>query len=256
MKKYSKAYAMVSREILYRSIYFFFCFILCLIFSWVYEKELLFLYLDPLLQLNQNVMYTSLSDAFSTSLRLCSQVSFSCCLPHALYSLFCFLLPGFFPYEKKKFYKVAFWVILLYFTSFVVCRFYIIPELCAWFLKFGVSTQALYLSLQACVSNYVYWSGNVYLLCLCFLEIPVGFWMLLQFTWKETPVSLILSKNRKYASLSLLLLCATVSPPDVYMQITMFLFSSIIYESVLWYSFLNQALNQQRKKKTTFQSHG
>lgn len=254
MKNVSKAYKPISKEFLYRLVHFFLCFIFCFISSWFYEKEILFIYLEPLLQLHQNVIYTGISEAFYTSLRLSIWVSLACSLPFAMYQSFCFFLPSFFPEEKTQFYKVGFWILLLYAISFFLCRVYLIPELCSWFLKFGVSKQGLCLSLQAKVSNYVSWSGKLYIMSFCIFQIPYGFWVLLQLgVWRqnkeEESNSLFFSQNRKIAGVVILLLCATISPPDVYSQGTIFFFGCVFYEYMLWYSFLNEKLSFQKKKR-------
>lgn len=250
MTSTTKVYTLLSKEILYRFIHFFLCFILCFISSWLYEKELLLIYLEPLLQLHQTIIYTSISEAFSTSLRLCFWISFACCLPYGVYHCFCFFLPSVFPTEKNLFLKTGLWVILLYVISFFLCRVYVIPELCFWFLKFSVSTEALSLSLQAKVSNYVSWSGKLYIITILILQAPYSFWGLLQLSIGTYQKScLFFSQNRKYANIFILLICALISPPDVYSQGTIFFFLCGIYEYLLWYSFLNQALNSKKKQK-------
>lgn len=252
MKNTTKVYTRLSKEILIRFIYFFLCFILCFISSWVYEKELLLLYLEPLLKLHQNIIYTSISEAFSTSLRLCIWASIAFCFPYGFYQCFCFFLPSFFPHEKTLFLRIGFWVILLYISGFIFCRVYVIPELCFWFLKFGVSTEALSLSLQAKVSNYVSWSGKLYIIIIIILQIPYSFRMLLQLNVGKNPKPLFFfSQNRKYAKIMILILCAIISPPDVYSQGLIFFFLCGVYEYILWYSFLNQVLNFQKKAVTT-----
>lgn len=250
MASTTKVYSLLSKEILYRFIYVFLCFILCFTSSWVYEKELLLIYLEPLQELHQTIIYTSISEAFSTSLRLCFWVSLACCLPYGFYQSFCFFLPSVFPTEKTLFLKTGFWVVLLYVTSFFLCRIYVIPELCLWFLKFGVSKEALSLSLQAKVSHYVSWSGKLYIITICILQMPYSFWLLLQLgVGKYHKPSLFFSQNRKYVNIFILLVCAIISPPDVYSQSIIFFFLKGLYEYVLWYSFLNQALNLKKTKK-------
>ena len=230
-----KGYSLVSQEFFYRSFYFLGCIFFSGRSCWIYGKELVFLYLDPLLQLHQNCMYTSISEAFYTTLYLCIWSSLTLSLPYAFYQILCFFLPSLFPEEGHKIATIFLYCLIPYYLSIVLCRIYIIPELCSWFLKFGISKGGLYLSLQARVSTFFSWTLKVYLLCLGLGLLPIGFLILEVFF--SAPGFKILALNRKYRTIFVLLVSACISPPDVFSQFVLFSFCTLLCEWVLWLSF-------------------
>ncbi len=243
----NKAYSAVSKELLFRGGYVFFCTFISSVSAWVYGKEILYLYLYPLLNLSQNIIFTSISEAFSTTLGLCIFLGLGSAVPFFLYGVCCFFLPSLFPEEKIQWYMLCFLSVLFYITGIWFCSLYVIPELCRWFLQFSVSTDFLSLSLQARISNYLSWSRKMYLFCVCFFEVPLLFWFALKYVQSA---SLFLTRNRLFAGIILLLLCACISPPDVYSQGFLFFFCIMGYECALWYTFLQETLNKSRQKSS------
>lgn len=253
----NKAIIAVSKEIYLRLGYLLFCICISSLSAWIYGKENLYLYLYPLLSLSQNVIFTSISEAFSTTLHLSFYIGLVGAAPFFLYGICCFFLPSLFPDEKIYLYKFCYWTVFFYILGLVFCSIYVIPELCRWFLKFSVTTDFLSLSLQARISNYLSWSGKMYILCLCIFEIPIFFLFAFKYvglTNQSLSMPRFLSQNRVFSSITLLLLCACISPPDLYSQAFLFFFCIIGYECILWYGFLQETLHLSREKKQTCKS--
>lgn len=241
-KNQTLAYNLVYREFLYRTSYFFLCWAISSIFAWIYAQEILFIYIYPLYRYSQNIIFTSVSEAFSTMLHLCICVGFACSIPFCVYLFLCFFVPSLFPEEKTFTYILCFWIFFFYIFAILFCNFFVIPELCSWFLKYGVSTNFMHISLQAKISTYVSWSGKIYIICVCILQIPNCV-----FFFKKYIPTYFFSINRKYTCICILLFCAIISPPDIYSEMVLFFFSMIGVEVFLWYAFLQECVYKVKK---------
>lgn len=267
LKKTKPYFFQIYKEISYRVIYFFFSFSLSCLLSWVYGKEILYIYLYPLYNLHQDFIFTSISEAFEVKLSLCFFLSWVLCLPLAGYFCFCFFSPSFFPQEKEKTYIICFWFCFSYVASLLFCYFFLLPELCSWFLHSSISTSFLCLSLQAKISTYFSWSKKMYIFCFFIFQIWVVFWFFYNYRnfggvpqsiSRDQQIKTFLFANNTYISMCILIFCACVSPPDIYSQGFLFFIFIVIYYIFLWLECIKEILEFYRIKKkenTLFLKH-
>ena len=179
--KKEKVINILEKEYSYRFWYLFLSFFFSSLCCFFYQKEMVYIYLYPLYNLSQSVIFTSISEAFTTTITICIWYGFLCTYPYGLYQSFCFFLPSFFPEEKSFFIKIYCYCLFSFLGTYSLCNFYIIPELLRWFLEYGVSTDFMSLSLQAKVSTYLSWSQSIYIYIFSGLQIPLILWLSFNF---------------------------------------------------------------------------
>lgn len=114
--------------------------VFCSLIAYVFSREITQFLIAPLFsaypQLAQ-LVYTNLTEAFISYLKVSVLVGLIVSFPVLLYEFWVFVAPGLHPWEKKVGWQVVFWATLLFSGGVVFAYFVVMPELLAFFLSFA-----------------------------------------------------------------------------------------------------------------------
>lgn len=195
-------------------------------------KEAIFeFFLGPLVELSvdgkRKIIYTGLSEAFFSYIKLAMFSTFLVTIPYICYHIFSFMSPGLYCFERKIVLTVlVFSPILFYCGGFFV--FYIVmPKAWEFFLSYENSNAILPLVMEARISEYL---SLVMQLTIAFgvaFQLPIIMVILSVVGIIE---SSFLKKNRRVAIVIIFIVAAIFTPPDVISQIAMAIPLLFLYE--------------------------
>lgn len=198
----------IRLRFIYILISFFFTFCVASYFSY----ELIYLLVRSH---KDKLIFTYISEAFFTDLKICFTVGLVCIIPLAIYHVSCFLRPSYFESENKpvvSFFRIGF---ILFILSHLFFYFILIPLCYHFFSGYQIDSQFLNVELQARIESYMSFVFILYSISFCLGHIP----LLFSFLFRLNLISIsFLSTNRSIFFLLFLLLAAFISPPDIVSQ--------------------------------------
>ena len=172
---------------------------------------------EPLVQVmggGRRLIYTGLTEAFLTYLKLSFFSGFILSLPFVLWQSWLFISPGLYSREKKVFFFLTLASPPLFISGAALAYYVICPVAWKFFLSFEVppSPEGMSLQLEARMSEYLSLILKLVLAFgICF-QLP----LVLVGLHKIGLVTLeTLRKNRKYAFLIIVIIAAVMTPPDI-----------------------------------------
>lgn len=233
-------------EIRYRSFFSICSFSLSFLACYLYSLELLYLFARPFLQSNhqeRGFIFTNLTEAFHTTLKVCFFWCALFLLPYALYQLWCFFAPSCYSFERVRARVCIFFGTVCLFLGALYFYFVLLPQVLDFLLNFKVNSPLLTVQLEARIENYVRVSSGVFLIVFFVFQTPLFLYL---FSFYGYVNSVSLSLNRKNFLFFFILLSALLSPPDLLTQSTLFLFFWFFFECSVWIGFLEW---KKEKKK-------
>ena len=229
-------------EIRYRLGYLFCSFLITFYACYFYSLPLIYLIACPFLQSKHHIslfdkgfIFTNLTEAFHTTLKICFFWSFVFVVPLLLYQLWSFFAPSWHSFERAQ-KRVAFisGILLNVFAGF--CSYFLIlPLFLDFLLNFRVDSPLFTIQLEARIDSYVKISSVVFLIVHFIFQLPLFFSFLYASGYVN---SVFLSLNRKVFVLFLFLLSALLAPPDPLTQFFLFLLFWLLFEFLIWIGFL------------------
>lgn len=183
------------------------------------------------------VIYTVVSEALTTKLRVALVAAVVIASPVIIWQVWCFIKPGLYPKEQRSFRVFFFFALLLFLTGIVFCYAAVYHLAIDFFVISGEDLATPMLSLDKYISF------------LFGFLLPFGFaFMLPVFVYITTKIGLTtpqaLASKRKYVILGIFVLAAILTPPDVVSQILLGVPMVLLYEVGILVSRLVK--NQQR----------
>ena len=203
---------------------------------------------------DKGFIFTSLTEAFHTTIKICFIWSFLFFLPFFFYQFWCFFTPSWFLFERVRAKIYLFSATSLAFLGGYCFYFLVLPELIDFLLNFKINTPLFTVQLEARIDSYVRISSGVFLIVEFVFQMPLLFSLFYFFGLID---SVFLSKNRKIFILFFLLLAAFLSPPDPLAEFLILSFFICTFEFFIWIGFLVKNLYQRYidpsylKKKNT-----
>ena len=149
-------------EIRYRLFYCIISFCLCFSICYFYSLELLYLFARPFLHSNHHqiffekgFIFTNLTEAFQTTLKICFIWSSAFLLPVIFYQFWCFFTPSWYFFERVQGRVYLFFGTLLNLLGGSLFYFLVLPEVFDCLLNFKVNSPLDTIQLHALIDAYV-----------------------------------------------------------------------------------------------------
>ena len=229
MKKYTlKEHLIELKQRLFKVIIFFFIAFFCCYLAREFIYNIL---LSPLIELsistNKRVIYTGLTEAFFSYIKLSFYGAFFITIPMISFQIYKFISPGLKGFEKKiTFFTILASPLLFYIGSFFV-YYFVMPRAWDFFLSYEIKQEILPLVLEPRISEYL----NLV------MQLTLSFGMAFQLPIFIIILSIIgiikpnfLRKQRRFAVVIIFTVAAIFTPPDVFSQIALAIPLLLLYE--------------------------
>jgi sec-independent protein translocase protein TatC len=197
---------------------------------------------------NRRMIYTGLTEAFMTYMRLSFFAGAFVSMPVIIYQVWLFIAPGLYKQERKAFlpFMIATPVLFLAGASFVYCV--VVPL--AWKFFAGFETLggagSLPIQLEARVSEYLSLMMQfMFAFGICF-QLPVLMTLLGK---AGILTSQAVAAKRRHAIVGALIVAAFFTPPDVVSQLTLAIPLMLLYEVSIWL----MRMGERRKARSASQ---
>lgn len=223
------------KELRNRIILIFIFFIISFIFSYNFIEEIYDFILLPLSNLKEvneskRIIYTNLTEAFTSYIRLSFTFTILILFPYIIWHIYRFIAPALYKKEKKIFNIILILSPILFYLGCAFAYKIVLPVAFDFFMSFENQTSNLPLILEAKISEYLKLSQKIIIAFGLVFQLPVILILLI----KSDIISLEnLKKNRKYAIVIFFILGAIITPPDIISQIAIAIPMLILYELTL-----------------------
>lgn len=178
---------------------------------------------------SRRLIYTGLTEAFFTSLKVTFFAGVFLTFPFLLWQIWLFIAPGLYKTERKAFLPFLVATPALFFLGGACLYYLVLPMALPFFLSFQTtpSETALPIQLEARISEYLSLIMTlIFAFGLCF-EMPV----LLALMGKTGMITAeALSKQRRYAIVIIFVVAAILTPPDILSQVLLAVPLLLLYE--------------------------
>ena len=225
-------------EIKFRSFYLILSCFISLTFLYHFSFELIFVFIEPLLIINQEVdtsqlIYTNITEAFFSFfyLSLISMILFN--IPLLCYHLYFFILPGLYKNEQRQILIFFFVYTVIFFGCFYLIYFFLIPLIWAFFLDYekSLNSDLFNLSFQGKISEYIQLLIRLNITFLICFQLPIFLFLLI---YLEIIAIKTLVNNRRVNIIIAFILGALFSPPDIISQILLAIPLCFFYEIIIF----------------------
>lgn len=212
---------------------FFLVFLVCYYFS----RQIYGFLVEPLAHVmemhgdsNRRMIYTSLTEAFWTYVRVSAFAAAFVCFPIWAGQLWAFVAPGLYKHEKRAFAPFLVATPVLFLTGAALLYYVVLPMAWNFFLSFeslGADTGGLPIELQAKVGEYL---SLVMQLVFAFglaFQMPVALTLLAR-VGILTGADLV--EKRRYAIVGVFVAAAVLTPPDIISQLSLAIPMLLLYE--------------------------
>ncbi len=229
-------------EIGYRLFYIICCLLISFLTCYYYSLELIYLFARPFLRSNHHLgftckgfIFTNLTEAFHTTLKICFIWSFLFLLPVIFYQFWCFFTPSYYFFERVRTRDYIKKVIVATLLGGFCFEFIVLPEVLDFLLNFKISSPLFMIQLEARIDSYVKTSLYVFLIVESLFQMPLFFYFLYQKGYIDSET---ISLHRKMFVLFFLLLVALLTPPDPLAELFLFLLFWLFLEFIIWVGFI------------------
>ncbi|MDD3181572.1 MAG: twin-arginine translocase subunit TatC [Alphaproteobacteria bacterium] len=218
--------------------------------SYLFAENIYAFLVRPLAKATQGtdhrMIYTGLTEAFITYIRLALWGGCILALPVIASQIWAFIAPGLYHDEKRAFLPFLVATPLLFCLGAAMAYYLVFPMAWKFFLSFEVSGGAgmLPIQMEARVSEYLSLATTIIFAFGISFELPV-FLILLARAGLVTSAKL--SQFRRYAIVLIFAMAAILTPPDVFSQVALALPLIVLYEISI---FGARWAEKQRSKKS------
>lgn len=180
-------------------------------------------------EMGRRLIYTGLTEAFLTYLKLSFFGGFILAFPVILWQLWLFIGPGLYDHEKKLMWPFLILCPLLFMMGASLAYYVVCPWAWQFFLSFEVpmATNGLSLQLEARMSEYLSLMIKLILAFgLCF-QLPIVILGLAKIKLLSLET---LQRKRKYAFLIIVIVAAVITPPDIISPLSLIVPLYTLYE--------------------------
>jgi len=190
--------------------------------SYLYKETLLFLLIKPNFCLTNPIpiyfIFTSITEIFSTYLKLIYFLSNQICLMCFFYHVLLFFSPGLYYYEYQLLKKVFLIGLVFFFFSIIILNTVILPACWNFFLSYQktIANNSVSLYFEAKINEYLKFYVNLYYMCNFSCQL---FMIIILFLIYIKGNLKLIKKFRKIFYLSFVVFATIITPPDVTTQL-------------------------------------
>lgn len=217
----------------------FAAFVIGSIISYIFSKDILNFLIKPLAQvfpykLGRHLIYTDLSEAFLTHIKIATYGGTALAFPVILFQLWKFIVPGLYRNEKKLLLVSVIFSPVLFLLGMIVVYYGIFPLAWSFFLSFqdsslstSFSSLTLPLEIEPRISSYLDLSLSLMrVFGICF-QLPLILAILVHFKIIHFTH---LKYYRRHAIVTIFSVAAVLTPPDIFSQLLLALPLIVLYE--------------------------
>lgn len=199
--------------------------------SYLYKETLLFLFIESELFTNNEFkvyyfIFTDVIEVFSVYIELIFFVSLQIWIIYLMYHMFIFLSYGLFIVEYYYLNYMVKTVLVIWFFSIIISKYFLIPSMWNFFINFQNGTY-LNLYFEAKLNEYLNFYMKFYYIFIFYCQI----FSVLLFFFKYTNANCsFIKKFRKLCYYFLVIISTLISPPEILSQIVISLFLICCYE--------------------------
>ncbi len=210
-------------------------FALAFILSYFYKEQLYSFLLVPLeqalnLESKHELIFTALTEAFATYIKLAFFIGLLLTFPYLNYQLYNFIAPGLYKREKIFFRSIIFASPILFYLGCAFAYYLIFPLAWQFFLSFESFNSVLPINLTAKISEYLTLVMRISIAFGLTFQLPILLLLLVKAGLLQVAS---LKQKRKYALLAFFIIAAIITPPDVISQIAIATSMYFLYELTL-----------------------
>ena len=219
-------------EIRLRLVYCILFFFLSFCISYCFVEHIYNFLLEPLAKTygedhHRRIIYTGVSEAFTTYVRLAFLSALFFSAPFFMSQFYLFLAPGLYKKEKKLILSLLIMSPLLFLIGSAFLYYFVFPAVFKFFVSFESNKSAIPIELEARISEYL---SLVVKLIFGFgiaFQLPIVIIILVKIGVVKVQT---LRSKRKYWIVLIFIIAAVLTPPDVFSQISMALPMMLLYE--------------------------
>ena len=197
--------------------------------SYFFSKQIMKILLLPYPK-TEKLIFLAPTEGFITYIKISVFIGILVSLPVIFYQLWKFISPGLYKKEKKYVPLFVFFSTLFFILGATFCYFVIIP-LSLKFLLLGFATDQLESNIQ--IKEYLRFVTMLILVFGIVFELPLLSYFLSKL---ELLTPEFLRSKRRYGIVTVFILAAILTPPDVISQVLLAVPLVILYEISIWVS--------------------
>lgn len=194
---------------------------------YVWGQPLMDWVIAPIKSRGVEVIYTAMSEAMMTQLKVCLMAGIVVASPVIVWQIWRFVAPALYPHEKKAFAALFLVALVLFLLGVCFAYFAVYTLAIDFFLVAGENLATPLLS----IDKFVGFSFGFILPFGIMFQLPVVIYMLARRGKVTVP---LLQKVRKYVVLAIFVIAAFLTPPDVVSQVALALPMLLLYEVSIW----------------------
>lgn len=223
------------KELKSRLLFVFISFALFFAGSYIFSDNIYEFLLRPLENyfikhnLNREIIYTGLAEAFFTYIKLSFYVALFLSFPVIIWQIYQFIAPGLTTSEKQFVLPLFIIAPILLTIGAVLVYYLVLPTVFDFFLSFekGKTSSNLPIILEARVSEYLSLCLTIMLAFGLAFQLPVILVVLVKLGLSNSKA---LTKYRRLAIVVIFIIAAIITPPDIISQIILAVIMIILYE--------------------------
>ena len=206
-------------------------FFLIMFISYFFSQNIYSFLLKPLETVlvgeNRRMIYTNLTEAFFTYLKLSSFVAFLISTPIFLWNIYAFMSPGLYKKEKRAILPYILSIPLLFYSGAIFSYYFVFPYAWKFFISFENFNQDIPIVLEAKISEYLSLVMHLIFAFGIAFQLPVIISILVKTGFITIEQ---LKAKRRYAIVIIFIIAAIITPPDVISQISLAIPMILLYE--------------------------